>query len=70
MSDLLTIQLEGASVNQSYVLTINDLTGRVVSKSEFTGNSVTTDVTPFANGPYVGSVLIPDSGKRVQFRLW
>lgn len=69
VSDLLTIRLEGASVNQSYVLTINDLTGRVVSKSEFSGNSVTTDVTPFANGPYVGSVLIPDSGKRVQFRF-
>lgn len=69
VSDLLTIQLEGASVNQSYVLTINDLTGRVVSKSEFTGNSVTTDVTSYANGPYVGSVLNPYSGKRVQFRF-
>ncbi|MDQ3050444.1 MAG: hypothetical protein M3Q95_06125 [Bacteroidota bacterium] len=69
VSEMLTILLEGNQPDQAFILVIYDLSGRIITQSEFTGHRFTTDVSSYSNGPYAGSILVPGSDKRLQFRF-
>ena len=67
VSSNLTIQLNGTTSNKTYRVTIYDLSGRLITQNEFTGNQFLCDVSQWADGKYIGVIDSPADKKKLDF---